>query len=265
MKKLNETGFTLIEIILVLAIIGAVAGVVIPNLTMSIDSKTSTSIRNVTAQIRAAYDDAIFSGRLTRMIFDLKTGEYWVEQAPLGFEGRPPIIDTGSDSDILAKLDKRKQLLKLLDEKAKNISDRQMPTSTASNTKYYSIRSIPVVQRKILRPIEWREVNDAVTYRQKLLETVIFAQISIGISSKKYDYADVFSNNDKVKKAYAYVYFLPNGTATPISIRIGTRQEKNEGLINDQGPKFTINLNTLTGESNLLEGFQDANFILPKK
>lgn len=265
MEKTKEQGFTLIEIILVLALIGAIAGVLIPNLNLTVDSQMSTALRNLTGQVRAAYDNAIFTGRLQRMIFNIKTGEYWLEQAPLGFEGRPPLIDTDSETDSMIKKDKRNDLVKFLDDKAKNLSNRQMPTSTTTNIKYYSLRSIPIVQRKILRPVEWREINDAVTYRQKLPGQIIFAQISLGISPKKYEYVEINSNSDKSKKEYAYIYFLPNGTTTPISIKLATRQDKNENAIDDNGPKYTINLNTLTGESHLLEGFQDANFTLPKK
>ncbi len=265
MEKTKEQGFTLIEIILVLALIGAIAGVVIPNLTLTVDSQMSSALRNLTGQVRSAYDDAIFTGRLHRMVFDMKTGEYWVEQAPLGFEGRPPLIEAASETDSALKRDKRNELIKSLDDKAKNAANRQMPTSTTTDTKYYSLRSIPVVQRKTLRPIEWREINDAVTYRQKLPGKVIFAQITSMISYKTYNYVDIFSNSDKSIKVYAYIYFLPNGTATPTSLKLATRQTRNEGAIDDEGLKYTINLNTLTGESHLLEGFQDANFTLPKK
>jgi prepilin-type N-terminal cleavage/methylation domain-containing protein len=265
MKKTKEQGFTLIEIILVLALIGAVAGVIIPNLTLSIDSQMSSSLRSLTGQIRSAYDDAIFTGRLHRMVFDMKTGEYWVEQAPLGFEGRPPLIESGTETDALLKRDKRNDLIKLLDAKAKNGSDRQMLTSTSTNTKYYSLRSIPVVQRKILRPIDWIEIDDSVIYRQKLPDRIIFAHISSMISYKTFNYVDIFSSNEKGFKAFSYIYFLPNGTATPTSIKLAMRQDSNKGAIDDEGLKYTINLNTLTGESRLLEGFQDANFTLPKK
>lgn len=237
----------------------------VPNLVLSIDSQMSTALRNLTGQIRAAYDDAIFSGRLHRMVLNMKTGEYWTEQAPLGFEGRPPLIDNESEADSLLKKDRRKSLIEDLNQKAKNNSDRQMQSSTATNKKFYSIRSIPVVQRKVLQPIEWREINDAVTYKQKLPGRIIFAKFSSGISYKQIEYEVIFNDNDKSKKEFAYIYFLPNGTTTPTSIQLGAKQNRNESAIDTEGPKYTINLNTLTGESHLLESFQDANFTLPKK
>lgn len=85
------------------------------------------------------------------------------------------------------------------------------------------------------------------------------------LSAKKYDYVEIFSNSDKTKKEYAYIYFLPNGTATSTSIKLAMQNKNNPSAISEEGPKYTLNLNSLTGECNLLEGFQDANFSLPKK
>ena len=200
------------------------------------------------------------------MVLDIKTGVYWVEQAPLGFEGRPPSIeDRSSETDIKLKTDKKNELIKYLDDKAKLLSKRSTSTSTDTDTKYYSIRSIPVIQRRVLLPIEWREINDAVTYRQNLPGNIIFAQISSGISFKKYDYVELNSKGDKNKKEYIYIYFLPSGMTTPTSIKFAMHQARNKEALDEEGLKYTVNLNTLTGGSQLLEGFHDANFTLPKK
>lgn len=264
-KKKQQEGFSLFEIIIVLALIGTIAVVIIPNLKLSVDSQMSTSLRNLTSQIRSAYDDAIFSGRIHRMVFDIKTGEYWVEQAPLGYEGRPPLLDSDSESDSLQRRDKRNELLKNLEEKYKDLADRPMPTTNTSENKTYSIRSIAIVQRKVLKPVDWKEINDAVIFRQKLASSIVFAQVLTSLSAKKYDYVEIFSNSDKTKKEYAYIYFLPNGTATSTSIKLAMQNKNNPSAISEEGPKYTLNLNSLTGECNLLEGFQDANFSLPKK
>lgn len=235
--------------------------VIIPNLTFTIDSQVSSAIRNFTGQIRSAYDNAIFSGRIQRMVIDIKDDSYWVEQAPLGFEGRPPHIDLESEADLLVKKEKRNEIIKYLNEKAKNGSDRQMLTSG----KNYSPRSIPVVQRKVLNSIEWREVNDSVTYKQKLPNNIVFAQIISGISNKTYNYKDISLISNKNTKTFVYIYFLPNGTTSPTSIQIASSNNKEKGIIDEEGPKYTLNLNTFTGECYLLEGFQNANFALPKK
>nr|BFD32761.1 hypothetical protein GTC16762_23790 [Pigmentibacter ruber] len=263
-KKNNQHGFSLFEIIIVLALIGTIAVVIIPNLKLSVDSQMSTSLRNLTAQIRSAYDDAIFSGRMHRMVFDIKNSEFWVEQAPLGYEGRPPLLDSDSESESLQKRDKRAEILKILDEKYKDLADRPMPTTSGDN-KNYSIRSIAVVQRKVLKPVDWKEINDAVIYRQKLSSGIIFAQVLSSLSAKKFDYVEILSSSDKTKKEFAYIYFLPNGTATSTSIKLAMANKDNPNTISETGPKYTLNLNSLTGECNLLEGFQDANFSLPKR
>ncbi|WP_338637254.1 type II secretion system protein [Spirobacillus cienkowskii] len=266
MKKYasEEFGFTLLEIIIVLALIGSIAAVVMPNLTLSVDSQMSSSLRNLTGQMRAAYDDAIFSGRMHRMVFDLSAGEYWVEQAPLGFEGRPPQLQTGTELDAKLKQDKRNELLKYLDEIANIEGNREIPFQNKSDNSYYSLRSIPVVQRKVLKPVTWKEIDDSVIYRQKLPGKIVFAEMQLGVSKKVYKYTEFYNKNSKEKKEYAYTYFLANGTATPTSIKLAARHPQRQDAIDDDGAKYTINLNTLTGESNLLEGFHDANFSLSK-
>ncbi|WP_186645942.1 prepilin-type N-terminal cleavage/methylation domain-containing protein [Fluviispira vulneris] len=264
-KVLADSGFTLIEIIIVLGIIGAIAGVILPNLTLSIDSQMSSSLRNFTAQVRSAYNSAIFSGRLHRMVIDIKKSEYWVEQAPLGFEGRPPAIDNVDESDSLLKSDRRKRLLESLDDKAKQQMNREMTTSSSSNKKFYSIRSIPVVQREILRPIIWQEINDSIIYKQKFLGRVVVAKFTSGLISKEIKFEDVAKSVDKNKTEFAYIYFLPNGTLTPTSLQMTSKSAEDSSLLEANGPKFTLNINTLTGQTRLLEGFQNADFTPPKK
>ncbi len=225
----------------------------------------SSSLRNFTAQVRSAYNSAIFSGRLHRMVIDIKKSEYWVEQAPLGFEGRPPAIDNVDESDSLLKTDRRKRLLDSLDDKAKQQMNREMTTSSSSNKKFYSIRSIPVVQREILRPITWQEINDSIIYKQKFLGRVVVAKFTSGLISKEIKYEDMAKSGDKNKTNYAYIYFLPNGSLTPTSLQMTSKSAEEPSLLETNGPKFTLNINTLTGQTRLLEGFQNADFTPPKK
>ena len=171
--KLKQNGFSLLEIILVLALIGGIASVILPNLRVTIDSQMSVSIKNLSSQIHGAYDNAIFSGRMQRMIINIKTGEFWVEEAPMDYNGRPPLIDEAKNTLMESN---KKTFLDMLDEKQKNDSNRQSPYSSDDNPIYYSIRSIPVVQRKVLLPVKWNEVSDSVISKQSLSGNVVFAK-----------------------------------------------------------------------------------------
>lgn len=255
-------GFTLLEIIIVLAIIGALAGVIIPNLHMTFDSQMSSSLKTLTATIHESYNDALFSKRMHRMVLNIKTGEYWVEQAPVDFKGRPPLIQGDSLTSSI-KEDAIKSFLDAMNEKTKNQSKREIQTSTSGNPTYYSLRSIPEVQKDVLIPIKWIEVNTSTITKNKLNGDVIFAKFISGINSKIVEYKDVKNKIDNDENNFCYIYFLIDGVTTPASLQLAIKNKEND--IDDKASKYTVYLNALTGQSSLLEGFQDANFTLPKK
>jgi prepilin-type N-terminal cleavage/methylation domain-containing protein len=258
----KQIGFTLLEIIIVLAIIGALAGVIIPNLHMTFDSQMSSSLKTLTATIHESYNDALFSKRMHRMVLNIKTGEYWVEQAPVDFKGRPPLIQGDSLTSSI-KEDAIKNFLDAMNEKTKNQSKREIQTSTSGSPTYYSLRSIPEVQKDVLIPIKWIEVNTSTITKNKLNGDVIFAKFISGISSRVVEYKDVKNKIDKDENNFCYIYFLIDGITTPASIQLAIKNKEND--IDDTASKYTVYLNALTGQSSLLEGFQDANFTLPKK
>lgn len=259
MKK-NTAGFTLLEIIIVLAIIGALAGVIIPNLHLTFESQMSSSLKTLTSTINETYNETLFSKRMHRMVINIKTGEYWVEEAPLDFKGRPPLIQ-GDSLQTSVKEDEIKSFLNSMEEKVKNQSKRQLQNSTSENPTYYSLRSIPEVQREVLVPVKWTEVETPTITKNKLNGDVIFSKFFSGISSKPYDHKDMEKNSDQSEDNFCYIYFLIDGVTTPTSIQLAVQNK--DGDIDEEGPKYTVYLNTLTGQSSLLEGFQDANFTLP--
>ena len=264
-KASTSSGFTLIEIIIVLAIIGAIAGVILPNLRLTLESQITASIKDLTEQIRNTYDDTVLTGRVHRMVFDVKTGEFWTEIAPTNFSGRAPAVLSSMEENIFFN-DNLKKLVKDLEEENKTQYQRPVPQSAqnsasnaGSNLKHFSLRSLVAAQKEVLYPTEWSQVSDALVMKKKLSSKVAFAKISSEISKKALEYQG--KTLDKEPKQ-TFAYFLPDGSVSALSLQIGVLDEN--GLVSSIGARYTVNVNPLTGQSQLLEGFQDANFTLPQ-
>ena len=83
-RKLNFfqnslSGFTLIELILVLVIIGFLTSLVAPAITSTTGLRLKTTTKRVAAGLRFARSQAVISGSTYRATFDLENGEVTVE------------------------------------------------------------------------------------------------------------------------------------------------------------------------------------------
>lgn len=76
--KRND-GFTLLEILVVMLIIGAFFFVAVPKFQDLTEVNLKSASRNLTATIKYVYNEAAFKKNIHRMAFDIEAGEYWVE------------------------------------------------------------------------------------------------------------------------------------------------------------------------------------------
>ena len=81
----GASGFTLIEVLVVVALIGLIMSIAMPNVTLALKVNLSNSSRELASTIRSTYDEAILKGQVYRVAFDIEKGEYWVEQGERGF------------------------------------------------------------------------------------------------------------------------------------------------------------------------------------
>lgn len=246
----HSSGFTLLEIILVLAIMGAIAAVILPSIGLTIGSRMSMSLRELAGTMRGAYDNSILSGRMNRLVLSLRTGEYWVEAAPFNFSGRPSIVDGEKPVG-----DKRKDdyNIRLVEDLDKLFLDPRK-AGAGQSERSYSVRSILAVQRHVLKDKKWEEVEDSVLTRRRLPTGLVFWSVATEGMSR------AISQSDLRDGETAYIYFYPWGEAIRAQIQISTQPQEGGGT-DEKAPKSTLVLDSLSGQSSILDGLQDADFI----
>ncbi len=245
-----QSGFTLLELILVMGIMGAIASVILPNVGLTVGSRMSMSLREIAGTMRSAYDNSILTGRINRVVFSLRSGEYWVEAAPPNFSGRPSVLNPDRSAAEQRQEDFKVRLLEDLD---KLFAD-QRRAGGGNSERSYSVRSILAVQRNVLREKKWDEVEDALLTRRRLPFGLVFWSIAAEGMARPVTQTDIRDGE------LAHVYFFPWGEGMRAQIQIGT-QTREGGPLDDAGPKNTLSLDALTGQSSIFDGLQEADFI----
>ncbi len=249
----RQQGFSLIEIVIVLAIMGTMAALILPSLGLSPGSSFGHALRGLTSALRASYDSAVISGRMHRVLLELHSGEYWTEVAPAGFRGRAP-APLGEDPDSLdrrTKEEERKRLSEDLDKAAAEV--RKDAGNGPERT--FSVRSILVAQRKALQGVRWQVVDDAVLGRRKLPGKTVFAAFQTATMDSKTE----FRGRDQ-KLPPGEITYYPSGESVQAMIQVAQLTSADGTAVSDRGAKATLILDPLTGQSLILDGFQEPDF-----
>ncbi len=77
--RINESGFTLLELLIVLAIVGLVMIVAVPSITNTFRFSVQSSAREIATLIKDSSNSAQVTGKIHRIVYDLKNEQYWVE------------------------------------------------------------------------------------------------------------------------------------------------------------------------------------------
>ncbi len=75
----KQNAFSLLEVIMVIALIAVTYALVLPDLTMLESTAVSNKLHRLASDIRSAYDLAVLANKPHRLVFDPIKGDYWIE------------------------------------------------------------------------------------------------------------------------------------------------------------------------------------------
>ena len=78
-KNKSNAGFTLIEIVVVVALMVSVYAVIAPQVARMTGNNVNTVLGRLNGDVRAAYDMAVLHNKNYRLAFDFKDHKYWLE------------------------------------------------------------------------------------------------------------------------------------------------------------------------------------------
>ena len=80
----DSKGFTLIEILLVIVLLGLLATAVIPRVGSIFRASVASSVRRFSALVRFTYDQSVLTGRVHKIVLNLDEQKWKVEAAQAG-------------------------------------------------------------------------------------------------------------------------------------------------------------------------------------
>ncbi len=75
----NSSGFTLIEMLVVVCIIVLISSMAMPTVSSYFQLALSSATRGLATTIKEAYNSAVISGRVHRLVYHFKDRNFWVE------------------------------------------------------------------------------------------------------------------------------------------------------------------------------------------
>jgi prepilin-type N-terminal cleavage/methylation domain-containing protein len=128
-QHFSHSGFTLIELMVVVALIALISVMALPSISSYFQVSLNSATREVAGTVREAYNATLVTGKMHRIAYDLKSGEYWVE-----------VGNANTDSAVLETKEskeraERRKRLHFGDQKQENTSGFAMDSTVTKKKK----------------------------------------------------------------------------------------------------------------------------------
>lgn len=243
----GASGFSLIEVILVVALIAFVYTVALPQLNMRTGAEVAQKMNQLAGDIRSAFDLSVLTGKTYRMVFMFNSGDYWLEEADrvdvyLGNDkqDRDPTENEEKDEQVAWE-----QKIQEYTELAGSIvvdpkKEKEIPPTS------------PVLMAKDkLRKPKWTRVENMEWSKRSLGPFMMIQEMQAEHHGEKQD----FSKDGA--EARGMIYFFPSGYVQRAYLVVAFK--KDELQIDTEQQPYTVITRPYEGTAEVLPGYQEVN------
>lgn len=238
----SEQGFSLIEVLIVVALIAFVYTVAIPQFSLRTGAEVTSKVNQVASDVRSAFDLAVLSNKTYRLVFVMNSGDYWLEEADrenvlLGTQHVDHDPTEAEEKDAKAQYDAKMQEYQdmagraVVDPK----DDKEIPPAS------------PVVEAKDrLKPAAWTPVENMEWSKRSLGPNLMIKKMQAEHHGRPQEVGELGV------EGRAMIYFFPSGYVERAYLLV--QQKKDDLVPDDSTEPYTIVTDPREGTADVLAG-----------
>lgn len=241
------SGITMIELMVVIGLIAFIYSIAVPQFSLRSGTEVATKTQRLANDIRSAFDMAVLNNKTYRIVFELASGRYHLEESDglvlIDSEdlGRDPTED-----EVKAKQDEFDSRTTDFESLAGDpIKDEKGEAIAGSNNS-------PILRyRDRAAPAKWTKVENLEWNNRSLGDFLLISEMQAEHHANKQVMTDLGPGGR------AFIYFYPQGYVEKAYIRVAYKLD--DGVVDETIPPYTIVTKPFLGTADVVSGPVEVN------
>lgn len=246
-RRLRQQGMTLLEIIIVIALMGIIYTVAMPNLSSRSTSEAATKLGQLATDVRGAFDMAVLYRQPYRLVFNFVSGEYWLETT---YERDFYLGDDKLDRDPTEE-EVQEAAAKFDEDFETYVELAGKEVRDPDNDRIIKPTSPVVAAKDRLRPVKWTRVETREWGVRSLGPVLIIEDMQAEHHREKQTAGEL------AEKARGFLYFFPAGYVERMVMHVAFR--KGDSEIDENQLPYIVRTNPYSGTATVTSGNEEYN------